>query len=687
MMANLLGRSIIRSASMRADEEVASSIFFAHESVRESQQEMIVDGISALKEKRFLLAAAPTGIGKTAAALASALEVSKNTHDFLYEPKIIFMTGRQSQHKIVVDTVRQINSKIPDGFPKIKMVDIIGRESMCEHIDRSTGKCSCEEDIVEESRKNRRSDLREKMLEEPRHVGWGIEYGRQRKICAWATARSAVKHADILVCDYNHVFIEEVRESSLPVMGIELENSILIVDEAHNLPDRIRKGLERRVTNHVFRRALSDVQEYKGNLEESARQLDTHEIHGLEDAKILEKQVEALSKDRGLKKWFSEKQEELENSKKDDIRVETAEFLDIISRTIEGIANGNGALGDSLIKSMCNSLQQVRIEGDESLETEDEDKNDCLRLAEILRICMKYRNDPALALVFDTIGDERRITSHLLDPGVVGGPIFEKTSGSILMSGTLFPPSMYSDILGLPENRADGVEYKSGFPPENRPILIASDVTSKFSERESSYSTIRDHISSVLEKTPGNVAIFAPSYVMMDRIDSDISYSFGKRIERESRGMPKNLVERMINGLYERKSMGAGTALLGVLRGKFSEGIDYSENVLDAVVCVGLPLPPPSARQEALLDYYTKRFRSRSKAWKYASLQPAVNSILQALGRPIRKAEDRAIIILLEKRLLERQNKNCMPLKSMQIMQSSSPSRTSKLVERFFEMN
>ena len=206
--------------------------------------------------------------------------------------------------------------------------------------------------------------------------------------------------------------------------------------------------------------------------------MDTHENHGLEDVKILEKQVEALSKDRGLKKWFSEKQEELKNSKKDDIRVETAEFLDIISRTIEGIANGNGALGDSLIKSMCNSLQRVRIEGDESLETEDEDKNDCLRLAEILRICMKYRNDPALALVFDTIGDERRITSHLLDPGVVGGPIFEKTSGSILMSGTLFPPSMYSDILGLPENRADGVEYKSGFPPENRPILIASDVTS-----------------------------------------------------------------------------------------------------------------------------------------------------------------------------------------------------------------
>ena len=72
-----------------------------------------------------------------------------------------------------------------------------------------------------------------------------------------------------------------------------------------------------------------------------------------------------------------------------------------------------------------------------------------------------------------------------------------------------------------------------------------------------------------------------------------------------------------------------------------SEGVDYTENILNAVVCVGLPLPPPSARQDALLEYYSARF-GRSKAWKYASLQPAVNSVLQALGRPIRKKEDRS---------------------------------------------
>ena len=51
-------------------------LFFAHENSRSSQREMISDGVRALTDGGFLLAAAPTGIGKTAAALASALHSS-----------------------------------------------------------------------------------------------------------------------------------------------------------------------------------------------------------------------------------------------------------------------------------------------------------------------------------------------------------------------------------------------------------------------------------------------------------------------------------------------------------------------------------------------------------------------------------------------------------------------------------
>ena len=170
---------------------------------------------------------------------------------------------------------------------------------------------------------------------------------------------------------------------------------------------------------------------------------------------------------------------------------------------------------------------------------------------------------------------------------------------------------------------------------------------------------------------------------MLERIHDEFDNNWcSKAIIREEQRMSKRGVEGLISKLYEQTDM-RGVALFGVLSGKLSEGVDYSDNVLSALVCVGLPLPPPSAKQDALLEYYSKKF-DRNRAWKYASLQPAVNSILQALGRPIRKKEDRAIVVLLEKRLLERRISDCMPV--MQRMRTSKPERTAERVKAFFEI-
>jgi len=667
---------------MSGEGAANSSLFFAHETPRESQTRMISDGIRALKEGGFLLAAAPTGIGKTAAALASALCATNHYSTSPEIPKILFLTGRQSQHRIVVDTIREINKRLPHGFSRVKLIDIIGREGMCKNVDRATGKCNCESGVTESERRFLRSNLEEFIHSEPRHVGQILKRAEKAGVCAWATAREAARSTNVIVCDYNHVFVEGVREASLPVMGVELENTILIIDEAHNLPDRIRNGLERRITEQVFQRALSDVEEYKENLEKRERELDIPESNQLRDAKSLEKQIKALKDDSGMRRWFEEKKSENQKSKGDDIRVVTQDFLDIISQAIEGIIEEDSEDVIYRIRMMISRLLAVVIEEDEDLD--EEEQNECTRLAEILEICIRYRKNPALALVFDENLEDPRVTSHLLDPSVVGEPIFEQCLGSILMSGTLFPPEMYAEILGIQRDRATCHEYSSGFPLGNRPVLIASDVTSKFTERESSFSSIIDHVKSVIDNTKGNVAIFAPSYSMLDRIHGEFE-KIGwcrKKIIKEEQRMSKARVEGLISILYEQKNM-RGAALFGVLSGKLSEGVDYSDNVLNAVVCVGLPLPPPSARQDALLEYYTKKF-DRIRAWKYASLQPAVNSVLQALGRPIRKKEDRAIVILLEKRLLERRVSNCMP--EMQKMQTSTPARTAERVKAFFEI-
>jgi DNA excision repair protein ERCC-2 len=665
---------------MSAEGVSSSSLFFAHESPRESQIGMISDGIDALKNRGFLLAAAPTGIGKTAAALASALNAANQSGNAEI-PKIMFLTGRQSQHRIVVDTIREINKRLPPGFSRVKVVDIIGREGMCKVVDRSTGKCNCEVGVTESERRFLRAELEGYIHSEPRHVDQVLKRVSKTDVCAWATAREAAKNTRIIVCDYNHVFVEGVRDSSLPVMGVDLENTILIIDEAHNLPDRVRSGLERRITERVFQRALSDVQEFKEGIEKREASMDIPESNQLRDAKFLEMQIKALRDDAGLSKWFSEKKAENKRTKGDDIRITTQEFLDVVSNAIGEIPEESTEDYISRLRKMIARLESVVIEEDE--DSDEDEQNDCTRLAEILEICIRYRKNPALALVFDELLDEPRVTSHLLDPSVVGGPIFEQCLGSILMSGTLFPPEMYAEILGIPSNRSECNEYSSGFPLGNRPVLIASDVTSKYTERERSFASIISHIKSVIDNTKGNVAIFAPSYSMLDRIHGEFENSWSpKKIIKEEQRMSKSGVESLISKLYEHKQMG-GAALFGVLSGKLSEGVDYSENVLSALVCVGLPLPPPSAKQDALMEYYSEKF-DRNRAWNYASLQPAVNSIMQALGRPIRKSEDRAIVVLLEKRLLERRVSNCMP--EMQKMRTSKPERTAERVKAFFEI-
>lgn len=652
--------------------------FIAHDTLRDAQKEMVMDGINTLSKQGFLLAAAPTGIGKTAASLASSIEVARNNQN-----QILFLTGRQSQHKIVIETVRSINSNLDKEISEVKVVDLIGRESMCEDVDKMTGKCSCEDGIIESSRQSRRDDMKEYILKNPNHVDDIVEKSKKKKICAWATARSAVKECDILVCDYNHIFVENVSESSLSAMGIDLENTILIIDEAHNLPDRIRNGLERRAILRVFRDARDEIDEFLGTKERVMKKLDLSEnrdnfdIRGINEAL---RQMKKIFKQMNI--WYKKKQSDLIKSGKKDMKIPTIEFIGEIDSILNEDLDAKIDNKYTMLRKMIKQLYRVKVEQDEE---EDEKETASTRLADILSISLEYLHNPALVLIFDLLGDEGRVRSFLLDPGLVSGPILASTGGAILMSGTLFPPEMYSDLLQIPENKRILMkEYESPFLGDKRPVLVAKDVTTKFTERNfHNTEKIRKHILSVVANTPGHVAFFAPSYALLQDILGDASWLPGYiTIKEESNRMSKRMVNGYVDDLHRERRNKRQVLLAGVLSGKLAEGVDYPNNILDAVICLGLPLAPPSARQDALKEYYVQRF-GNNKAWRYTSFQPAINSIMQALGRPIRKSEDRAIVILLEKRIMMRQFRNCLP-KSIELIQSPDENRTGRLTRNFF---
>jgi len=251
------------------------------------------------------------------------------------------------------------------------------------------------------------------------------------------------------------------------------------------------------------------------------------------------------------------------------------------------------------------------------------------------------------------------------------------------MSGTLNPPSMFADLLGIKNSKRSESIHSSPFAKERRPIVVASDVTTLFRERSlENTQKIREHIRKLVENTPGNVAVFVPSYAQLNDL-FDGFYIPSIKTMVESKTWSKKDIDNLLIQLKDQRTVGRRILLAGVFNGKLSEGVDYHGGLLDSVICVGIPNAPPSVFQKALGDYIKEKF-GQGNYWRYANSQPAVNSILQAMGRAIRSMGDRALILLLDKRNLNRTYSICFP-SDIKMNQVSNSDATGRFAKRFFD--
>ncbi len=60
--------------------------------------------------------------------------------------------------------------------------------------------------------------------------------GRKHKACPYFLARQMAQTADLVFCPYSYLLDPMVRRS----MQVDLRNSVLIFDEAHNIEDVAR---------------------------------------------------------------------------------------------------------------------------------------------------------------------------------------------------------------------------------------------------------------------------------------------------------------------------------------------------------------------------------------------------------------------------------------------------------------
>src|SRR5512135_3359002 len=99
------------------------ALYFRHGSVRPHQKELMEDMHRAISERRIFMADAPTGLGKTDAAITAALSFAVENGKTVF-----FLTPKISQHKIAMDVVNGIVSK---HSLKARAVDMVGRSHCC----------------------------------------------------------------------------------------------------------------------------------------------------------------------------------------------------------------------------------------------------------------------------------------------------------------------------------------------------------------------------------------------------------------------------------------------------------------------------------------------------------------------------------------------------------------------------
>jgi DNA excision repair protein ERCC-2 len=586
-------------------------VLFPHENYRKIQKDFIEDILTALKEKKHLLAHAPTGLGKSAASLATTLPYALENG-----LTIFFLTSRHTQHKIAIDTLKKIKEK---HNVKIQVTDLIGKKHMC--LVPGTDKLTSQQftEYCKEAVENKTCQFYNKLKngnklsfetktllakteKQVLEVDELIEESRKSEVCPYEISILKAKNSNVIIMDYYHIFSPAISAAFLKKTEKILEESIIIVDEAHNLPLRMRDHLSAKLTMTMIERAITEANHY----DEAKSYLEQ-----------IKQKLLKLAEIRTEEKIIKKKEFVFEDQ--DKILIELEKIADIVK--------------DIKKNSYIDSVVQFL----EMWQGEDEG------FARILRKG-QYENKNYIS-----------ITYRCLDPSLLSTDVIDSAHSIICMSGTLTPIKMYSEILGFknPMLRT----YENPFPKKNRLSLLIPKTSTKFTKRSMGmYQDIARECAGIVNTINGNCMIFFPSYQLRDSVNTFFQNLCQKTTYLEHKGISKNEKDELLENFKADKK--TGSVLLAVMGGNFSEGIDLPGDLLKGVVVVGLALSKPDLETQELINYFDRKY---SKGWDYAYIFPAMQKTIQAAGRCIRSETDKGVVVFLDERYAWNNYFKCFP--------------------------
>lgn len=570
---------------------------------RKGQRHMSAAIYRAIRDGNKQFIQAPTGIGKTVGALFPAL---KAMGEGLID-KVFYLTARNTTQNIAIQAYKMMAVK---GL-RLKTLHITAKEKVCLCPDTPCNPDDCM--YVSEYSGRSRKVLSQLFKETDFFSREFIDAAaKKHTLCPFELSLDLSLQSDLILCDYNYAFDPRVFLKRFFQDKTD-EKLCLMVDEAHNLPDRAREmfsaEIRRSQISRVYRQIQSALPELAGVLKQVRHAF-------LEYIRQLPRQDETELP------WFWGASESPED----------------LIRPIENfLYRSESILNDDTPYPFREDLITLYFE-----------------LAHFIKIYDLF-GENYITFLSREKGDFL-VRLFCMDPAPMLKKRMDSAKSSILFSATLSPPQYFKEVLGGAEK--DGyLILPSPFPRENLFLYVDDTISTRYRNREEGIPSLVKIIHDCVSARIGNYIVFFPSFFYMQKVYWEYrkQYPDEKLLVQE---MNMNEQQR-VDFLNSFSSYGEATLVaFAVMGGIFGEGIDLKGELLSGAIIVGVGLPQVCAERDMIRQYYQQK---TGNGFDFAYTYPGLNKVQQAAGRVIRSETDRGFVILIDDRFTTTAYKRIMP--------------------------
>ncbi len=481
--------------------------------------------------------------------------------------------------------------------------------------------------------------------------------GRHAKICPYEITRTALAFNDVWIGDYNYVFAPRNRSLFFEQPGFAPARTLLLIDEAHNLPSRVADAY-----SHAFSGAAAET--VRGELHQlrapaSLLTVWDHWCHFLHQ----------LRTNDGLSPAAEDDARHLLEEVAKHLRAVSLDFAALGPNAADALWS-IPALLDELAASTLSRLWWSPRDGELLLT--------CLDAAPAIGATLREFGGVVLASATLTPVDGftaacglsasssdsqlSTLSSQLAPPGRLGA-LTKRDTKKLFRQLT-----SAADLLRVEEARdaASPTLLRAHTPWRDGSYDVAFDarVDTSYQQRALHATTtaatiaalhaaapsaaLNSQLSALSSATPC-VAVFFPSYAYAESIARELAaVAPALRVALQPR-----VRDLAAQSMWVEQSLANADALFLVLGSSFAESIDALGGRITHAMVVGPALPEVNAVQRARLAEAARAGLTREEAFRRVYQIPGMTKVNQALGRLVRAPGQRARVVLHCRRFLD----------------------------------